>query len=323
MCRTYPPQEAWIGSLAGSYMRCLMFSVYFLMGVVIQRTNIMERVALQLLRRPWLRILPLLANVGLVLMCVLPPKHSLIKVLFPNAVFEDTGQIKTWTWWENEADLAPNIAKQYLVIPVQLLLMLAWALATPVSRIPIITDGGTRSLIAYIFNMFTTRQLVFFVTTKLKSLLPSDAQGALPYLWALLVVPLVTLVMTSEFVAVATWPIVTPTWAVALLTGRPTEPPPVVERWARAVSKRCMRGREPRWWGRWGPWVVCLPLFVLVTVAMIGLQTFYTDEQNRWTQAGGVASSSSSPDDSSGHSSFAAKSVLDRAELRVLGPSQL
>jgi len=91
---------------------------------------------------------------------------------------------------------------------------------------------------------------------------------------------------TSELVAVAMWPVTQPTWAVALLTGSPTTPPPATRRWANLVAG-CMGSQTPGWWARYGEWVIWVPLFMWYTWFTVLFVDIVLDETGWATLLGG------------------------------------
>jgi len=228
-------------------------SFYFLLGVALQKLRVLAFCARQLLDRPWLRVLPLLMHVGLIVPCFFAPYQSVVDRLVGNT--------------DHPGDMIPSP----WTIPLVLLYFVALAGVTPVSRIPMLTSGGARTLTAYLLNLDGHTQLTHVLQYALLQLTKSNE--ATIWLGLFVTNTAVVLLCTSELVAVALWPIVTPTWAVGLLTGADTPPPPVVTRWAAVLARLVWGSKDanvPGWWTKWGPWLVWLVPLLAVTFIFYG-----------------------------------------------------
>lgn len=148
------------------------------------------------------------------------------------------------------------------------LVMLVWFTIfclTPTSRLPIITDSGSRTINGYLLGIHAGG-LMFphAVTWTFNSMDPYVAT----LITLFVVAPISMSFHTSELVAVAMWPVTQPTWAVSLVTGTPASPPPAARRWAGVVAG-WMGIKTSGWWDKYGAWVIWVPLFMFYTGCVV------------------------------------------------------
>jgi len=234
----------------------LVMSVYFFGGIWLTRLKVFSAAASALLRYPWARLGGVLLFLAAVLTpCFLVPYQAVSMDLFP---------VNT------SADITPYQPTGPFTLPAMFVYVIGLAALIPVLRLPMITGCGSRTLNGYL--MLKVAVTVDEVVHERLFVPVLTNQDVANWIAMLTLVPLITVLMTSELVAVAMWPITQPTWAVALLTGTETAPPPVAQRWASAAAGH-MGSWTPAWWARFGEWAVFAPLFLLFTSFIAGMDT--------------------------------------------------
>eukprot|EP00966_Prymnesium_polylepis_P040493 939592-Prymnesium_polylepis.1 len=221
---------------------------WFFSGLVLQRLGVVAFATQQLLTRPWLRVVPLLVLVGLIVPCAVSPYEPLHWKFMPT-----------------------DHAGYYWNLLFASLAIFSWAGVTPVSRLPIITSGGGRTLTAYLFTVHGAAQTIQWIYAHILRPIFADSEASC-WIIFVFVTPIMVAFFTSELVAVAMWPIVTPTWAVALLTGKASSPPPVVMRWSAAAGTLMGAWRLTRW-RQLGPWLLWAVLLVMLTAFIMFIQS--------------------------------------------------
>jgi len=228
-------------------------SVYFFMGMWLLRLNLFSGAASLLLRRTWIRLGGLVFLVAVLTPCFVPPYQGVYDYIWtsPNAT---TGQQTTGPWQ----------------LPVVAVFFAGIALCTPVSKLPIITTGGTRTLIGY---LLLGHGSVSNLGQCLIDILYTPVFGPDVANWVgfFTLVPFLSLFATSELMNVASWPVTQPTWAVALVTGNEMAVPPVVTRWSKAAAGY-MGSCTPACWERFGEYLLTAPLFFLFTLLVLGIK---------------------------------------------------
>jgi len=239
------------GMVNGYVVLPLVESVYFFAGVGLQRSRLFSKTAALLERNPWVRLWGLVPLAILLVPAFIPPYTILKQRIIPAPSDED--------WAQGTQSTGP------LTLPLVLLVVLSIAALTPVSRLPLITDSGSRTMNGYLLGIHASGLMFdWSYTWALNFINPTVATLLTLFVFA----PISMLWHTSELVAVAMWPIVQPTWAVALITGNPTSPPPTARRWASFVAD-CMGSKAPGWWARYGEWVIWVPLCLFYTYTVV------------------------------------------------------
>jgi len=163
-------------------------------------------------------------------------------------------------------------------LPTEAVFFVGIALCTPISRVPIMTSNGSRTLIAYL--LLGHGSLSGLGDCLLNAIFVPIIGNVDVANWIALftLVPGLSLFASSEFINVASWPITQPSWAVALLTGGEMAVPPVVTRWSKALA-RCMSSSTPAYWARYGDYLLTAPLFILYTFLVVYIQSCGGDDE--------------------------------------------
>jgi len=238
-------------------------SVYFFGGVWLTRLKLFGAAAAALLRYPWARLGVVLFFAAILTPCFLPPYKPVYDYVFPFNYTPGAVRYQPTGPWS---------------LPVVILYVVCYAVLTPVSRLPMITSCGSRTLNGYLLLVHGDLLVAANVILEHLILPVFTNPDVANWIAVFTLVPLFTVLGTSELVAVAMWPITQPTWAVALLTGTETAPPPVAQRWASAAAGH-MGSWTPSWWARFGEWAVFAPLFLFYTCCIAGMDIPNAQEQ--------------------------------------------
>jgi len=124
-------------------------SVYFFAGVGLQRSRLFSKAAGLLVRNPWVRLWGLLPLIALLVPCFIPPYSSLKQRITPVSSTFDASIVEA----RGEDYLIGAQTTGLFVLPLVLLVVLSIAAITPVSRLPFITDGGSRTINGYLIGI--------------------------------------------------------------------------------------------------------------------------------------------------------------------------